>query len=79
MVKLTSRQAEVIRSLDARDLRTLRKYPRLLREGKQLIRACKRVIKLVEALESYTNSRKRATAYKRVVKVCEKALSRVET
>jgi len=77
-VKLSSRQAQVLDSLTPRDLRTLRKYPSLLREGKQLIRACKKVIKQIEALHQYANARKRATAYRRIVKVCEKAIERVE-
>ena len=77
-VKLTSRQIEVLRALSPRDMRTLRRYPSLLREGKNLIRACKKVIKQVEALHQYANARKRATAYKRIVKVCEKAIERVE-
>jgi 5-bromo-4-chloroindolyl phosphate hydrolysis protein len=77
-VKLSPRQAQVLDSLTPRELRTLRKYPKLLREGKQLIRACKKVIKQIEALHQYANARKRATAYRRIVKVCEKAIERVE-
>lgn len=77
-VKLTSRQHEVVRMLDARDLRTLRKYPQLVREAKHLIKACKKVIKHVEALHQYSNARKRQTAYARIAKVCSKALERIE-
>jgi len=77
-VKLSPRQIEILRSLAPRDMRTLRKYPSLLREGRLLIKACKKVIKQVEALHQYANARKRETAYKRIIKVCEKAIERVE-
>jgi hypothetical protein len=76
--KVTSGQYEALRQLAPRDLRLLRKHPRMLREGRHLVKACKKVIKLVEALHQYSNARKRETAYKRIVKVCEKALERVE-
>jgi len=77
--KRNARQAEVLRALTPRDLRVLRRYPGLLREAKHLIKACKKVIAQVEALHQYANARKRQTAYKRIVKVCAKALERVES
>ena len=64
--------------LDARDLRTLRKYPRLVREAKHLIKACKKVIRHVEALHAYTNAKKRQTAYRRIAKICSSALESIE-
>ena len=77
-VCVSSRQYEILRSLATRDLRTLHKRPHLLRESKHLIKACRKVIVLVERLHRYSSARKRETAYKRIVKVCSHALERID-
>ena len=73
----STRRADTAR-LAPRELRTLRKYPNLLREARHLIKACKTVMRQVEALHDYTNARKRATAYRKILKVCSGALERIE-
>ena len=48
----STRRADTAR-LAPRELRTLRKYPNLLREARHLIKACKTVMRQVEALHDY--------------------------
>jgi len=77
-IKVTPAQFKALQLLTRRDLSTLRKHPNLVKEGKHLIRACRKVIRHIEALHQYANARKRQTAYRRIVKVCERALEKVE-
>ena len=77
-VKVTHGQYRVLQNLTRKDISTLKKYPKILAESKQLLRACKKVIKRVEAIAEHASRRKRQTAYKRIVGICQKAVDRVE-
>ncbi len=77
-VKVTSGQHRALQHLSRKDLNILKRYPKILPQARELIRACKKVIKRVEAIPEHANRRKRQTAYKRITAICQKALERVE-
>ena len=77
-IKVTNAQQKVLQALTRKDLNTLKKQPQLLAASRMLLKACKKVVKQVEQIPQYANSRKRQTAYKRIVKVCQKAIDAVE-
>ncbi len=77
-VKVTRGQYRVLQNLTRKEVATLKKYPRILIESKQLLRACKKVIEKIEEIPEYANRRKRQTAYKRIIRICQKAIDLVE-
>jgi hypothetical protein len=77
-VKVTSGQYRVLQVLTRKDLATLKKYPKILAESRHLLRACKKVMRRIDALSEHANRRKRQTAYKRVISICKSAIERVE-
>ena len=77
-IKVTNAQHKALQALTRKDLNTLKKYPKIVAAGKTLLKACKKVVKHVEDLPQYANSRKRKTAYKRILKVCQKAIDIAE-
>jgi len=77
-VKVTRSQYHILQNLTRKEVATLRKYPKILVESKRLLRACKNVIKKIEAIPEHTNRRKRQTAYKRITSICQKAIDQVE-
>ena len=77
-VKVTRSQQRVLHRLSRKDLNILKKHPKLLAQSRELLRACKKVIKRVESIPEYANRRKRQTAYKRVIAICQKAIDRFE-
>ena len=77
-VKVSSAQQKLLQTLTRKDVNTLKKHPKIIAAGKTLLKACKKVVKHVEELPQYANSRKRQTAYKRILKVCQKAIDAVE-
>jgi hypothetical protein len=77
-VKLTAAQWRVLQVLTRKDVNTLQKHPHMLEAGKALLRACRKVVKHVEAIPKYANVRKRQTAYNRIIRVCEKAIQAAE-
>ena len=77
-VKLTRSQYRALQGLTRKEIGILNKYPKILAESKELLRTCKKVIKKVEELPEHANKRKRQTAYKRIIAVCQKAVERVE-
>jgi hypothetical protein len=77
-VKVTRGQYRVLQNLTRKEVATLKKYPRILVESKQLLRACKKVIEKIEEIPEYANRRKRQTAYKRIIRICQKAIDLVE-
>lgn len=78
-VKLTRDQHRLLQSLKRKEMATLKKYPKMLAGSRTLLRACKKVIKKVEAIPEHANRRKRQTAYARVVKICQSAIDLVDT
>ena len=77
-VKVTRVQYQVLQKLTRKEIGTLKKYPKILIESKHLLRTCKKVIKKIEGLSEHANRRKRATAYKRIVSMCQKAVDSIE-
>ena len=76
-LKVTPARYAVLEALTRKDIATLRKYPKILRRGQDLVHACEKVIKRLESMPPHANRRKRETAYKRMVRICQKALERV--
>jgi 5-bromo-4-chloroindolyl phosphate hydrolysis protein len=77
-LKVTHAQYRALQSLTRKDMRLLKKYPKVIAESRQLLRACKKVIKRIEAIPEYASRRKRQTAYKRIVVICQKSIDLVE-
>jgi hypothetical protein len=77
-IKVTHGQYRALQKLTRKELSTLKKYPRILAEARSLLRTCKRVIKRIEAIPVHANRRKRQTAYKRIISICQKAVDRIE-
>ncbi|MCE9638536.1 MAG: hypothetical protein K8S22_00030 [Betaproteobacteria bacterium] len=77
-LKVTHAQYRVLQSLTRKDMRLLKKYPKVIAESRQLLRACKKIIKRIEAIPEYASRRKRQTAYKRIVVICQKSIDLVE-
>jgi hypothetical protein len=78
-VKVTRSQQRVLQNLSRKDIAFLKKHPKLLVQSRELLRACKKVIKRVETIPEFANRRKRQTAYKRVIAICQKAIDRFES
>jgi len=77
-LKVTHAQYRALQSLTRKYMRLLKKYPKVIAESRQLLRACKKVIKRIEAIPEYASRRKRQTAYKRIVVICQKSIDLVE-
>ena len=77
-VKVTRSQYKVLQTLSRKDINTLRKHPAIVSAAKDLLRAARKVVKRVEAIPEHASRRKRRTAYKKIVAVCEKAIGKAE-
>jgi hypothetical protein len=77
-IKVTHAQYRVLQSLTRKDIRLLKKHPKIIAESHQLLRACKKVIKRIEGISEYASRRKRQTAYKRIIVICQKSIDLVE-
>lgn len=77
-IKVSPGRYKVLQSLTRKDVSLLKKHPKILAESRQLLRACKKVIKRLEGISEYASRRKRQTAYKRIAAICQKAIDRVE-
>jgi hypothetical protein len=77
-VKVTNAQHRALQSLTRKNISLLKKYPKILTESRELLHACKKVIKRVEKISEYASRRKRQTAYKRIIAICQKSIDRVE-
>ena len=77
-VKVTRGQYHVLQNLSRKELATLRKYPQILVESKRMLRACKKVIEKIGQIPEHANRRKRQTAYKRIIRICQKAIDLIE-
>jgi len=75
-VKVTRSQYKALQQLSRKDINTLRKHPQLVSAARDLVRACRKVVKRVEGLSEYASRRKRRTAYKKIIAVCEKAIDK---
>ena len=77
-IKVTRVQYQILQKLTRKEFSTLKKYPKILSESKDLLRTCKKVITKVEAMPEYASKHKRQTAYKRIITLCQKAVDSVE-
>lgn len=77
-VRVTRGQYHVLQNLTRKEVATLKKYPKILVESKQLLRACKKVIEKIGEIPEHANRRKRQTAYQRIIRICQKAIDRIE-
>ena len=77
-IKVTHAQYRVLQSMTRKDIRLLKKHPKIIAESHQLLRACKKVIKRIEGISEYASRRKRQTAYKRIIVICQKSIDLVE-
>jgi hypothetical protein len=75
-IKVTRAQYKALQYLSRKDINTIRKHPQLVGAARDLLKACRKVVKRVEGLSEYASRRKRHTAYKKIVAVCEKAIER---
>ena len=76
--KVTRGQYQILQKLTRKEFSTLKKHPKILRESKDLLRTCKKVITKVQAMPEYASKHKRQTAYKRIITLCQKAVDSVE-
>ena len=72
--KVTRAQFKALQQLSRKDINTIRKNPGIVAAAKDLMRACRKVIKRIEAIPEHASRRKRATAYRRVLHICRKAV-----
>lgn len=77
-VKVTRSQQKVLQILSRNDINTIRKHPGIVSAAKDLVRACRKVVKRVSAISDHASRRKRRTAYRKIVAACEKAIDRAE-
>ncbi len=75
-IKVTRAQYKALQHLSRRDINTIRKHPQLVAAARDLLKACRKVIKRVEGLSDYASRRKRRTAYKKIIAACERAIER---
>jgi len=75
-VKVTNAQREVLEILSRRDVNAIRKNPHLVSGAKHLLAACRKTIKKLEDIPEFANKKKRATAYKRIIALCEEAIAK---
>jgi hypothetical protein len=75
-VKVTRAQYRALQQLSRRDINTIRKHPQLVAAARDLLKACRKVVKRVEGLAEHASRRKRRTAYRKIIAVCEKAIER---
>lgn len=73
-VKVTRAQHKALQLLSRKDINTIRRHPGIVGSAKDLLRACRKVVKRVEAIPEHASRRKRATAYKRILHICRKAI-----
>jgi hypothetical protein len=75
-IKVTRAQYKALQQLSRKDINTIRKHPQLVGAARDLLKACRKVIKRVETLSEYASRRKRHTAYKKIIAVCARAIQR---
>ena len=77
-IPVTRAQQLALQVLSNRDLAALRKNPQLVSGAKHLLVACRKVIKRIEKIPRHAGQKRRDTAYKRIIEMCQKAIDKVE-
>ena len=75
-MKVSRGQKEVLQLLSRRDISVLRKNPALVAASRDLVAACRKIIRKVQAIPEFSSRKTRATAYRRIVAIAEKALEK---
>ena len=78
-VRVTRSQYEALQTLSRRDINTIRKHPAIVTAARDLLRACRKVVKRIKAISDHASRRKRRTAYRKIVALCEAAIARAES
>lgn len=77
-MKVSRGQKEVLQLLSRRDISVLRKNPALVAASRDLVAACRKIIRKVQAIPEFSSRKTRATAYRRIVAMAEKALEKAK-
>ena len=77
-VKVTRSQYKVLQILSRKDISTIRKTPSIVSSAKDLLRACRKILKRVQSIPDHASRRKRRTAYRKIAALCEKAIAKSE-
>jgi 5-bromo-4-chloroindolyl phosphate hydrolysis protein len=77
-IKVTRGQYRVLQNLTRKEIAVLKKYPGILAESRKLLRSYKKVINKIEEIPEHANRRKRQTAYKRIIAICQNAIALIE-
>jgi hypothetical protein len=77
-VMVTRAQRQVLLQLSRQEINAIRRNPKLVSGAKHLLVACKKIILRVQAIPEYASRKKRATAHKRIVALCQKAIERAQ-
>jgi hypothetical protein len=73
-MKVTRAQKAVLESLSGKDIAALRKNPALVAASKEMIAACRKIIRKVEAIPEYSSRKRRVTTYRRIATLARHAL-----
>ena len=77
-VKVTRSQYNALQTLSRKDINTIRRHPGIVAAARDLLKACRKIAKRVEGIPDHASRRKRRTAYRKIIAVCEKAIARAE-
>ena len=75
---VTRAQKQALQHLSRGDLAAIRRNPNLVSGSKHLLVACKKIIKKIESIPRHAGHKKRETAFKRVITLCQKAIEKAE-
>jgi hypothetical protein len=78
-LKITGAQHKALQVLSRKDISAIRKNPKLVSGAKHLLLACKKTVKKVSEIPQYASRKKRETAYRRIVALCQRAIDSVES
>jgi 5-bromo-4-chloroindolyl phosphate hydrolysis protein len=77
-IKVTRSQYKALEALSRKDINTIRKNPSIVSAARDMLKACRKVLKRVEGISDHASRRKRRTAYKKIAALCEKAIAKAE-
>ena len=77
-IKVTRAQYRALEALSRKDINTIRKHPSIVSAAKDLLKACRKVLKRIESISDHASRRKRRTAYRKIAAVCQKAIARAQ-
>ena len=77
-VKVTRSQYKALQVLSRKDINTIRRHPAIVSAARDLLKACRKVVKRVDEIPEHASRRKRGTAYRKLTALCEKAIAKAE-